>query len=480
MTKDAQIRLLCEQQDQLNEEARKYKAEVARLTAELADRTDELAASHAIERDLLAVAQDYKTRLAAVEQERDGLAAALDEYGNHDFHCDDTRPDTKVCSCGFEKARERGASILATHDASVRKPLEEERDALAAVIEPFRKYIELRYAIFTEHALDSIPALQVSHTGRFGTSSAEITKADWDSIRYALIPGVGMVTDILAARDAEARKPLEEKVAELAASLDAAREYCVALSLPSVFMLLPDPAAILATVRAEARAEGLADYLTEAREFSRSTFGEGNRTLGVTKHIEKEIAEVRAKPFDLTEWVDIIILACDGYWRHGGEPENLLRDMMAKLAKNKARKWPKPISEDEAVEHDRTHDDPLNPELGPEHREYWVRKVRTEAFQERESAYVKISQQLLAKYVELFPAYARTDEQTAVDLMAAEIATLRIEKTKARAEGWNAGLSKAAAEARQMVYRGVGRYAGLTADELDRLADAEEAGKGSR
>ena len=36
MTKDAQIRLLCEQQDQLNEEAREYKAEIARLTAELA------------------------------------------------------------------------------------------------------------------------------------------------------------------------------------------------------------------------------------------------------------------------------------------------------------------------------------------------------------------------------------------------------------------------------------------------------------
>ena len=133
--------------------------------------------------------------------------------------------------------------------------------------------------------------------------------------------------------------------------------------------------AILARVKAEARAEGLADYLTEAREFSRRTFGEGNRTLGVTKHIEKEIAEVRAKPFDLTEWVDIIILACDGYWRHGGRPENLLADMMAKLEKNKARTWPKPTSEDEAVEHDRTYDDPLNPELGPEHREYWIRKA---------------------------------------------------------------------------------------------------------
>ena len=250
----------------------------------------------------------------------------------------------------------------------------------------------------------------------------------------------------------------------------------------------------LATVRAEARAEGLAAYLTEAREFSRSTFGEGNRTLGVTKHIEKEIAEVRAKPFDLTEWIDIIILACDGYWRHGGEPEKLLGDMMAKLAKNKARTWPKPTSENEAVEHDRTHDDPLNPELGPEHREYWVRKVRTEAFQERESAYVKISQQLLAKYVELFPAYAWTDEQTAIDLMAAEIATLRIEKAKARAEGKaediaiiqkNAAYLRSDARDATLPYKqGVEDLLMMSVTEIDHgpsvstvMADAEEAGK---
>lgn len=123
--------------------------------------------------------------------------------------------------------------------------------------------------------------------------------------------------------------------------------------------------------------EALADYLRQAREFSERTFGPGRRTLGVTKHIEKEIAEVCANPLDLTEWVDIIILACDGYWRHGGQPENLLADMMAKLEKNKARTWPKPTSEDEPVEHDRTLD-PLNPELGPEHRELWVRATELE------------------------------------------------------------------------------------------------------
>ena len=135
---------------------------------------------------------------------------------------------------------------------------------------------------------------------------------------------------------------------------------------------------VLDAALAAAKREALADYLHEAKEFSERTFGKGRRTLGVTKHIEKEIAEVRAKPDDLTEWVDIIILACDGYWRHGGQPENLLADMLAKLAKNKARVWPTPTSEDEPVEHDRSHDDTLNPELGPEHREYWLRRMARE------------------------------------------------------------------------------------------------------
>lgn len=127
----------------------------------------------------------------------------------------------------------------------------------------------------------------------------------------------------------------------------------------------------------------MAQYLTDAREFSLRTFGPGKRTGGVTKHIEKELDEIREKPDDLTEWVDVIILACDGYWRHGGQPETLMADMMAKLAKNKLRKWPTPTSEDEAIEHDRTYDDPLNPDLGPEHREYWIRKTEAAALADK-------------------------------------------------------------------------------------------------
>ena len=103
----------------------------------------------------------------------------------------------------------------------------------------------------------------------------------------------------------------------------------------------------------------LFDHLKRQWAWSLKTFGPVRRTLGVTRHIEKEIAEIREKPEDLSEWVDVIILAMDGYWRHGGKPEELLMHMQAKQDKNFARQWPSPTSEDEAVEHVRAELAPL-------------------------------------------------------------------------------------------------------------------------
>jgi hypothetical protein len=93
----------------------------------------------------------------------------------------------------------------------------------------------------------------------------------------------------------------------------------------------------------------LASLLVRQIEWSTHTFGSGCRTLGILKHIEKEIAEVRAKPDDLTEWVDIILLAIDGYWRHGGR--KIMRDLTAKAEINYQRVYPMPTSEDEPSEH---------------------------------------------------------------------------------------------------------------------------------
>jgi Protein of unknown function (DUF550) len=96
-------------------------------------------------------------------------------------------------------------------------------------------------------------------------------------------------------------------------------------------------------------------YLNRQKIWSLRTFGEGPRTEGVVKHIEKELAEILAKPFDLTEWIDVLILALDGYWRAGGQPEGIMDYLQAKQNVNFTRTWQAPRA-GEPTEHDRTGD----------------------------------------------------------------------------------------------------------------------------
>jgi len=92
-------------------------------------------------------------------------------------------------------------------------------------------------------------------------------------------------------------------------------------------------------------------YLIRQWEWSRRTFGEGGRTKGILAHIRKELEEIEREPTDLLEWADVIVLALDGFWRHGGKPEDVMRVLQVKQNKNFAREWPAPKSEDEPVEH---------------------------------------------------------------------------------------------------------------------------------
>lgn len=71
-------------------------------------------------------------------------------------------------------------------------------------------------------------------------------------------------------------------------------------------------------------------------------FGEGEHTEGLIAHIRSELKEVEAAPHDLEEWVDVIILALDGYWRHGGTPDTLMPDIWAKWMKVLKRDYPAP------------------------------------------------------------------------------------------------------------------------------------------
>ncbi len=102
----------------------------------------------------------------------------------------------------------------------------------------------------------------------------------------------------------------------------------------------------------------LVAHLLRQREFSARTFGPGARTKGVIDHIRKELAEIEAAPDDITEWVDVIILAFDGAWRAGWEPADIVAAIIAKQAKNEGRLWPdwRTMSPDQAIEHVRSED----------------------------------------------------------------------------------------------------------------------------
>lgn len=101
-----------------------------------------------------------------------------------------------------------------------------------------------------------------------------------------------------------------------------------------------------------------AAHLAHQREWSERTFGPGPRTKGVVDHIRKELKEIEDDPSDLREWVDVVILALDGAWRAGWQPQEIIDAIKAKQARNEARTWPdwRTMSADQAIEHDRSQD----------------------------------------------------------------------------------------------------------------------------
>lgn len=95
----------------------------------------------------------------------------------------------------------------------------------------------------------------------------------------------------------------------------------------------------------------LGQYVQRQREWSERTFGNSRRTKGILEHIRKELSEIEAAPEDLEEWIDVIILALDGYWRHGGDPLSIMQHLVLKQVDNFARQWPPIQPEDVPTEH---------------------------------------------------------------------------------------------------------------------------------
>lgn len=97
----------------------------------------------------------------------------------------------------------------------------------------------------------------------------------------------------------------------------------------------------------------LVAHVKRQRAFSRATFGPGARTKGVLDHIRKELVEIERAPSDLSEWVDVILLALDGAWRAGHEPGTIAAMIESKQSRNETREWPdwRGADPDKAIEH---------------------------------------------------------------------------------------------------------------------------------
>jgi len=100
----------------------------------------------------------------------------------------------------------------------------------------------------------------------------------------------------------------------------------------------------------------LVAHLYRQRAFSRSTFGPGDRKVGIIDHISKELNEVLTAKNEhetLEEWVDIILLALDGAWRLGYTPEEIAMAIESKQSINEHRNWPdwRTQNKDAAITH---------------------------------------------------------------------------------------------------------------------------------
>ncbi|HCU64589.1 MAG TPA: DUF550 domain-containing protein [Rheinheimera sp.] len=133
---------------------------------------------------------------------------------------------------------------------------------------------------------------------------------------------------------------------------------------PVLDALSATSSACLAQGRVSYQSTSIADHLVRQITFSLKAFGPALRTGGIIDHIGKELKEVAENPHDLSEWIDIAMLALDGAWRHavrgGRTHEDIAQEVAAvlqvKLVKNENRTWPdwRLLSEDKAIEHDRT------------------------------------------------------------------------------------------------------------------------------
>ena len=95
----------------------------------------------------------------------------------------------------------------------------------------------------------------------------------------------------------------------------------------------------------------IAAFFDAKSAWSRATFGKGHRA-GVIAHIRDELKEIEADPRDLTEWIDVVLLAMDGAARSAcADGAAFVAALIAKQQRNTLRSWPSDIPPDAATHH---------------------------------------------------------------------------------------------------------------------------------
>lgn len=95
----------------------------------------------------------------------------------------------------------------------------------------------------------------------------------------------------------------------------------------------------------------LGDWIESKRAWSMETFGNAQRSEGIVKHIQNELIEVLDNPKDVSEWIDVILLALDGARRAGFVGEDIAYALFEKQHKNEKRKWGDHLAPNEAGHH---------------------------------------------------------------------------------------------------------------------------------
>jgi len=104
-----------------------------------------------------------------------------------------------------------------------------------------------------------------------------------------------------------------------------------------VSLALIGTALALMLLRVDVASFDLVKHLERQQEFSSIAFGPGARSQGIIDHIGKELKDIAANPDDVTEWVDVVLLALDGAWRAGHSPAEICAAIEAKQTRNEGR-----------------------------------------------------------------------------------------------------------------------------------------------